>query len=99
MYEIIYNIYIWDYHYETCIDKEWLSIILHKAKQDFPWKEIRVVKENIPIEQIHKMIQDKIDDNERVWEEAKKTDDVIWYVNRYWARKDFDSLRLAFLNT
>lgn len=36
------------------------------------------------------MIDDKIADNEKVWEEAKKTDDVLWYVHTYWARKEYE---------
>lgn len=99
MYETIYHIYIWDYHYESYLDEDWLAMIYEAAKRDFPWKDIRIMKENIPSEQIYKIIQDKIDDNKRVWEEAKKTDDVIGYVNRYWARKSYENTLLAIRNT
>lgn len=90
MHEIIYNIYIWDYHYETCIDEEWLAILLYDAKRRAKGRPVRVEKEKVPIEVIHKMIDDKIAHNRKVWEEAKKTDDVLWYVNKYWARKEYE---------
>lgn len=86
MHEIIYNIYIWDYHYETAIDEQWLAILLLDARHIAKGKPVRVEEEKIPIEEINRMIDNKIAHNQKVWEEAKKTDDVIGYVNTYWAR-------------
>ena len=73
MHEIIYNIYIWDYHYETCIDEEWLKYNLEQAKNKSKWKPVRVEKEKVPKGEIDRMINRKIDHCERIWEEAKKT--------------------------
>lgn len=90
MHEIIYNIYIWDYHYDTAINEEWLDYLLNEAKQKAKGRPVKVEEEKVSIEVINKMIDDKIADNRKVWEEAKKTDDVIGYVNMYWARKEYE---------
>jgi len=90
MHEIIYNIYIWEYHYDTAINEEWLAFLMHEAKQRAKGRPIRFEEEKVPVEVVNKMIDDKIADNERVWEDAKKTDDVIGYVNKYWARKEYE---------
>ncbi len=88
MHQIIYNIYIWDYHYETCIDEEWLAYLMHEAKERAKSRPVRVEKEKVPIEVVNKMIDDKIAHNEKVWEEAKKTKNPVEYVERYWLMKE-----------
>lgn len=90
MHEIIYNIYIWDYHYDSAFNKEGLHFLLADAKSKAQGKLIRVQEEKISIEEMNRIIQDKIDDNEKIWREAKKTKNPTEYVERYWFLKDIE---------
>lgn len=63
---------------------------MHEAKENAKGRPVRVEEEKVFIEVINKMIDDKIAHNRKVWEDAKKTDDVIGYVNTYWARKEYE---------
>lgn len=46
--EKIYEIYIWDYHWETAIDEIWLCILMHEAESiakrlyKLLWQKIKV---------------------------------------------------------
>ena len=100
MHEIIYNIYVWDYHYETAIDEEWLAFLMHEAKERAQGRPIRVEKEKISIEEMNSIMQAKIDDNEKIWWDAKKTKNPAEYVERYWLLKDIEKEKaLAIHNT
>lgn len=100
MHEIIYNIYIWDYHYETCIDEEWLKYNLEVAKNKAKGKPVRVEKEKVPAWEVDRMINRNIDHCEQIWEEAKKTKNPEEYVERYFMIQDIKAeIELAIHNT